>query len=166
MSTIENCDQHHVKFKLDKEEVKTHHESLEITRIDEHLFSVNLGYLKIDHFYKITFELDYVGDEFIYLTDKSSKYIDYKEMQRKSHDDHKCLLTFVCYTHKEKSDKEHVYFEVVKCLPDGAKQTVVLSILFEAKVLGAHQGTPLLRNGIAILSNASLNPELNHFNVI
>lgn len=45
----------------------------------------------------------------------------------------------------------------------GLEELVPLSIVFEAKVLGAHQGTPSLRNGISIVHGHT---EKKHFNCI
>jgi hypothetical protein len=47
----------------------------------------------------------------------------------------------------------------------------LVSIHFEAKVLGLHQGTPLLRNGITLLhthsnsSHSATDSEKSHFNI-
>lgn len=57
MSNVEGAskEQHenHVKFKIEEEEIKGHHESLEITELGENKFNVNLGYLKMDHYYRV-----------------------------------------------------------------------------------------------------------------
>lgn len=56
MSNLEGAakDQdNHVKFKIEEEEMKGHHENIEITDIGHNKFNVNLGYLKMDHYYRV-----------------------------------------------------------------------------------------------------------------
>jgi hypothetical protein len=45
-------------------------------------------------------------------------------------------------------DIEQLHFTVC----DDSNEEAVLSLNFEAKVLGAHQGTPVLRNGVTLIS--------------
>jgi hypothetical protein len=115
MSTIEDCEAH-VQFKIDKDELRSHHETVEITRIDQDKFTVNLGYLKIDHYYQFSFDLHYEAENFRYLTEKSSKYLKFKELVKKSDKIH--TMTFICFTHKQKNDKEDVYFETIQKNPE------------------------------------------------
>lgn len=45
--------ENHVKFNIEEEELRSHHESLEIVEIGHNKYDVNLGYLKMDHYYKV-----------------------------------------------------------------------------------------------------------------
>lgn len=137
------CDEtnqtHHVKFNIEEEEFKQHHERLEIAKVDEHSYNVNLGYLKVDHYYRIAFDVDEELDELVYLKHKSSKYTTLKEM--KSNKSGTTSFTFIFYAYKEKSEKENVYFGFSGSDNNGVHSNDVrLQICFEAKVLGEHQG--------------------------
>ena len=132
---------HHVKFNIEEDEFKQHHERLEINRVDDNFYNVNLGYLKVDHYYKIAFDLDEELDELVYLKNKSSKYITLKEM--KSNKTGATSFTFIFYAYKEKSEKENVCFGLSggNTSENGSHSTDVrMQICFEAKVLGEHQG--------------------------
>jgi hypothetical protein len=149
-ATSEN---NHVQFDLDDEELKSHHEQVEIFKRDEHQYTVNLGYLKVDHYYMFSFDLnDYYAESFSYLNDQSSSYIKFKGLVKKSNSLH--TMTFICFTHKEENEQDDVYFRVVrKDAETGLEETLNLQITFEAKVLGAHQGTPSLRKGVHSYTN-------------
>ena len=162
---------HHVKFNIQEEEFKNHHENLEISTISPNNFHVNLGYLKVEHNYKITFSLHLNGsiscDNLKYLAERSSKHVTFKECKREANSN---LYTFTVlfYAYREKHDQETVYLSSAESGSHSANQVV---IHFEAKVLGVHQGTPLLRNGITLLHTHSNNPvhasasEKSHFNI-
>lgn len=111
MSSIEDIE-NHVQFKLDKEELKAHHDTVEITRIEKDIFTVNLGYLKIDHYYQFSFDLVYEAENFRFLEEKSSQYLKLKSLTKKADKTHR--MTFVCFTHKKKNDTEDVYFETIQ----------------------------------------------------
>lgn len=159
---------HHVKFNLQEEEVKNHHENLEITKLNEYSFNINLGYLKVDHNYKVTFSIE-VGknhkidvDNFdqSYISDKSSKNVTFKGAKFDAATG-VCQFTIVFYAFREKTDIERVYFRL-----SDTNDEHLLTLNFEAKVLGAHQGTPLLRNGITLLTHHKSNSsEKSHFNI-
>lgn len=147
---------HHVKFNLQEEEIKNHHENLDIIKIEINKFDINLGYLKIDHYYKVVFclKLDGSYSNIVFERDLSSPQVTLKELKKKSDsskDEYE--MSFVFYASKEKHDKETA---ILRLCDTEAK---MLEINFEAKVLGAHQGTPLLRNGITLLPNHT-----NHLN--
>lgn len=114
----------HVQFKLDQEELKSHHEQVEINQLDEHQYAVNLGYLKIDHYYLFSFDLHYVAESFVYLNDQSSNYIKFKGLLKKSENLH--TMTFVCYTHKEKHEQDNVHFEALRKNPDTGMLNIVI----------------------------------------
>jgi hypothetical protein len=163
--------EHHVKFQIEEEELKQHHDHLEITELDQNVYSVNLGYLKVDHYYKVSFELDTMGknEELVYLKAKSSKHLALKEMKL---NEKSGLISFVFifYAYKEKYEKENVYFCRAAQLEAEEQQDeppFAMHICFEAKVLGVHQGTPALRSGVTLLHNNSFNTEnKSHFNFI
>ncbi len=115
MSTIEECEAH-VQFKIDQQELKSHHETVEITRIDNDKFTVNLGYLKIEHYYQFSFDLHYEAENFRYLDEKSSQYVKFKSLVKKS--DKVSTMTFICYTHKQKNEQDNVYFETIQRNPE------------------------------------------------
>ena len=161
---------HHVKFNLQEEEVRSHHENLEITNSNETTFDINLGYLKVNHYYRVAFTLDLgskseINDGLIskYSLDKSSKNISFKEIKESANGTYTFLIVF--FASKEKLDKESIYF--IANDHDQSKSGshhTLLTINFEAKVLGAHQGTPLLRNGITLLAQHQ-SSEKTHFNI-
>lgn len=158
---------HHVKFNLQEEEIKNHHENLEIIKVDNNKYDISLGYLKIDHYYKVVFSLK-LGNSYEdakFIDDLSSPQVSLKELKKRADfSNGEFEMTFVFYASKEKHDKETVFLRL-----DGDDKKL-LEINFEAKVLGAHQGTPLLRNGITILPNhtnhlhSTSNQKL-HFNI-
>jgi hypothetical protein len=156
--------EHHVKFNLQEEEVKNHHEFLEINKLNEYNFNIHLGYLKVDHYYKVTFSIELGKNHRIdvenfdnsYLRDKSSKNVTFKGAKFDSATG-VCQFTIVFYAFREKTDIERVYFRL-----SDTNDEHLLTLNFEAKVLGAHQGTPLLRNGITLLTHHS---EKSHFNI-
>ena len=47
----------HVKFQL-TDEVNERHDTIKITKIQKHLYDVHLGYLKVDHYYRVYFILE------------------------------------------------------------------------------------------------------------
>jgi hypothetical protein len=167
MSTAEasSAAEHHVKFNIQEEEFKNHHENLEIVQQSSNVFNVNLGYLKVDHNYKITFSLNLSAlntassDNLKYLPDKSSKHVILKEFHQEASDKKLYTFTVVFNAFKEKHDLETVYFSLNN---NHHHQQVVLH--FEAKVLGQHQGTQLLRNGITLLHHQN-GGEKSHFNI-
>ena len=159
---------HHVKFNLQEEEVKSHHENLDIVKNGENKYDINLGYLKIDHYYKVVFslKLDKNYSKIVFLKDDSSKSVSFKELKRNPDSEvtHVFEMAVVFFASKEKHDKETIYLKL------GDDDKSFLEINFEAKVLGAHQGTPLLRNGITLLPNHTnhLHSHTNeklHFNI-
>ena len=184
---------HHVKFNIQEEEFKNHHENLEINSLGPHAFNVNLGYLKVDHNYKVTFSLHLSNpqnpaqnyENIRYLADRSSKHVIFKEMRKESNNLYS--FTVIFYAYREKHDQETIYFSLddsnghehssahgSSAHHDHHNNTNThnkLVIHFEAKVLGQHQGTPLLRNGITLLhshSNSSSTSSFNdksHFNI-
>ena len=147
--------QNHVKFKLEEEEFKSHHEHLEIHQMAEDVYNVNLGYLKMNHNYKFSFELEGVLGDFVYLKEESSPHVTFKEIKTGSNGHRSFLCIFHAY--KEKSEIENVIFEV-----KNNDKPYRLTICFEAKVLGTHQGTPSLRNGITLLHHGHDHPHHNH----
>lgn len=152
---------HHVKFNIEEEEFKHHHERLEILKIDDKSYNVNLGYLKVDHYYRVAFDLDDQTnpDELVYLKHKSSKNLTLKEM--KSSKNGTTSFVFIFFAFKEKSERENAFFGISGEGSDNA----CVQICFEAKVLGEHQGTPALRSGVTLLHNNNHNTENNaHFN--
>lgn len=172
------CTEHHVKFNLQEDEIKNHHENLDITQIGLNKFDINLGYLKVDHYYKVSFslKLDQNYKKFVFLKEKSSQHVNFKELKRgpeQSDLSHVYDLTVVFYAFKEKHDKETIYFSLddQNDLNEETDLNNILEIHLEAKVLGAHQGTPLLRNGITLLPNHThhhMNSNSNeklHFNL-
>lgn len=151
-TTAAASENHHVQFNLDDEELKSHHEQVEIFKVDEHQYTVNLGYLKVEHYYLFSFDLSYEADSFSYLSERSSEYIKFKSLVKKANNI--CTLTFICFTHKEENEQDDVYFRVVRKSPEtGLEETTNLQIRFEAKVLGALQGTPALRKGVHSYTN-------------
>ena len=163
-SAKENLASHHVKFNIEEEEIKTHHENIEIERVNERTFSIRLGYLKVQHHYKVKFELDLselLADQLNasrikFLADKSSHHMTFKEVKasanaRPGH----FTFSLVFHSLKEKFDVEHAYFSVQDSHDSDVHHTLVLN--FEARVLGINQGTPMLRNGIVMLHNVSDN---------
>ena len=92
-----------------------------------------------------------------YSHEKSSKNITFKEIKENSNGSVTFLIVF--FASKEKLDTESIYFI-------SNEKDDVLTINFEAKVLGTHQGTPLLRNGITLLAQHQLgSSEKPHFNI-
>jgi hypothetical protein len=155
----------HVKFQLEKEEFENHHNELEINQINSHLYNINLGYLKVDHYYKVAFEIDLNMDELVYVKQKSSKHVSLKEMQSKHNG---CFaFVFIFYANKEHSDEEIVSFS----LPGSSSgsrdinDNIKIQMRFEAKVLGENQGTPALRTGVTLLHhNLNIGDSSEHFN--
>ena len=132
--------------------------------MSEKIFNVNLGYLKVNHYYKVTFTLDLKenmnSSSLIskYSLDKSSKSVTFKEIKENSNGSVTFLVVF--FASKEKLDTESIYFI------SSDHQEEILTIHFEAKVLGTHQGTPLLRNGITLLAQHQPgSSEKSHFNI-
>lgn len=148
---------HHVKFDLVEEEVKTHHDHLEIKEIDRNNFKINLGFLKIDHYYTVTFDIKHDYNELTLLNNESSRHVSLKEVRR-NNETGTLTFTFVFYAFKEKLDEEQVFFGV----KTGNNQNESLKFEFEARVLGAHQGTPLLRNGVTLLHKKGAHPTSVH----
>lgn len=194
--TAPSAEHHHVKFNIQEEELKSHHENLEISNAgSENAFHVNLGYLKVDHSYKVVFSLTLAhpveAKNIQLLSSRSSKHVTFKEVHRESSDKNVYTFTVYFYAYKEKSDKETIYFTTVANengnqhkegfhLPHiGGKDhhnSSHIVIHFEAKVLGQNQGTPFLRNGITLMHthSSSSNPHLDeiepdaaksHFNI-
>lgn len=176
-------EEHHVKFNLQEDEVKSHHENLEIKEIAPFNYGINLGYLKIDHYYKVVFTIKLNSSEYLfnYQVDRSSKAVQFKEIKiDEDIEKNMGIYTFmiIFYASKEKHDLEKVFFRLEnrKTLADqtGVPSDGIFELDFEAKVLGAHQGTPLLRNGITLLSQHSSHHNINsldaadkssHFNI-
>jgi len=153
---IDNQDDqdHHVKFKLEEAEVRSHHEKHE-----HNTYKINIGYLKVDHYYKVTFGLN-LGEkqaQLTYLKEKSSHNVDVKSFKRE--DDGLVHFNLVFHASKEKIDIEQLVFSV----EEDSHKHHSLTLHLEAKVLGVYQGTPLLRNGITLLH--SNNGENAHFNL-
>ena len=121
MSTLED---HHVQFNLDKEEAKSHHQKVEIRQIDEHSFTVNLGYLKIDHYYEFSIDLDCTTEKLTYLVDQSSRYLKCQDL-KKNGDKH--TLRFLHYTHKDKNENDEALFQSIEKNPDTGKSLICLS---------------------------------------
>lgn len=48
----------HVKFKLSQDETTERHDTIKITKIEKHLYDIHLGYLKVDHYYRVHFKLE------------------------------------------------------------------------------------------------------------
>ena len=175
---------HHVKFNLQEEEVRSHHEHLEISSPHEHTFNINLGYLKVNHYYRVAFSLDLSKNTLCgdlnalisrFSVEKSSKNISFKEIKVSS--DGVCTFLIVFFASKEKLDRESIYFINHNLQNQSEQQQAehhhhqhhqngneMLTINFEAKVLGAHQGTPLLRTGITLLAQHQPG-EKSHFNI-
>ncbi len=92
-----------------------------------------------------------------YSHEKSSKNITFKEIKENSNGSVTFLIVF--FASKEKLDTESIFFI-------SNEKDDLLTINFEAKVLGTHQGTPLLRNGITLLAQHQLgSSEKPHFNI-
>ena len=175
--------EHHVKFNIQEEEFKNHHENLEIKNISPNVFHVNLGYLKVEHNYRVTFSLHLEGgsvssENVRILTERSSKHVAFKDIKRES--DNLYTLTVHFFAYHEKYDQETVYLSIDDGhlnsnghhKDNGHHSKNVITLHFEAKVLGKHQGTPLLRNGITLLHTHSNNQlasghssEKSHFNL-
>ena len=73
---------------------------------------MDLGYLKIDHYYLFSFDLQYDAGKFIYLNEESSKFIKFKGLVKKSNNLHN--MTFLCFTQKEKVKQDDVYFQTLR----------------------------------------------------
>jgi len=181
--------ENHVKFSLDKEERKNHHEEVEIVKVKSNEFAINLGYMKVDHYYKLKFELDLTDlievsqntsrvMNLKYLIHKSSRHLSFKEIKKMyvGGEDEKWFgkysFSLVFHAFKEKVDIEKAYFRLVDSDDDvttDASEAEIdandLVISFEAKVLGAHQGTPMLRNGIVLMHNGGDDTQESHFNL-
>jgi hypothetical protein len=158
---IDNQDdqEHHVKFKLEEAEVRSHHENIEIHKLEHNTYKINIGYLKVDHYYKVNYSLN-LGEKPVHLTyvkEKSSQNVNVKSFKRE--DDGLVHFNLVFHASKEKIDIEQLVFNV----EDDSHKPHSLTIHLEAKVLGVYQGTPLLRNGITLLH--SNNGENAHFNL-
>jgi hypothetical protein len=162
----DNQVEHHVKFNIQEEEFKNHHENLEITKVSDYEYNVNIGYLKIDHYYKLKFSLDlsHLIDQqepttLSYLVHKSSRHLSFKDV--KLDENGKYLFGLIFHACKEKHDIEKAYFGFVSKEENGHHSSVSVDgsngngsqhhhgedsdekkilINFEAKVLGAHQG--------------------------
>jgi len=126
----------------------------------KNLYKINLGYLKVDHYYKVAFDLKHDYNEVNLLKEESSDHVQLKEIK---HENGNLNFTFIFYAFKEKLDEEEVSFNVKTV----NNQNEFLKFNFEARVLGSQQGTPLLRNGITLLHKKTLghSDEKNHFNV-
>jgi hypothetical protein len=114
--------EHHVKFNIQEEEFKNHHENLEITTLSANTFHVNLGYLKVEHNYRVTFSLRLsdseaaqvkCGESLRFLADRSSKHVTFKECKRESTSDNVYTFTMLFFAYREKHDQETVYFRIL-----------------------------------------------------
>jgi len=149
---IDNQDDqdHHVKFKLEEAEVRSHHENIEIHKQEHNTYKINIGYLKVDHHYKVNFGLN-LGEKQAHLTyvkEKSSHNVDVKSFKHEA--DGLVHFSLVFHASKEKIDVEQLVFNV-----DDSHKPHSLTLHLEAKVLGIYQGTPLLRNGITLLHSSN-----------
>jgi hypothetical protein len=70
----------HVKFNIVEEEFKGHHNNLEIVRNDEHLFYIDVGYLKAHHQYRMAFDFKFKFDNLIYCKEKSTSNVILEEV--------------------------------------------------------------------------------------
>ena len=130
---------HHVKFNIEEEEFKSHHENVEIHKESDYEYNINLGYLKVDHYYKLKFNLDLSkitsqSSSIDYLVHKSSRHLSFKEIKMDDNINGMCSFSLIFHAFKEKVDIEKAYFSL-----SGSDDTNLV-INFEAKVLGAHQG--------------------------
>jgi hypothetical protein len=160
----DNQVEHHVKFNIQEEEFKNHHENLEITKVSDYEYNINVGYLKVDHYYKLKFSLDLShllnqeSASLNYLVHKSSRHLSFKDIKLDESGNY--LFSLIFHAFKEKHDIEKAYFGLVNAeQPDQnghhSSQSLnsngsehrddsdekKLLINFEARVLGAHQGS-------------------------
>jgi hypothetical protein len=151
---------HHVKFNLEENEFKSHHENLEIIKTNDFEYCVNLGYLKVDHYYKLKFNLDLSSivdhsSKINYLVHKSSRHLSFKEIKMDENVNGLYSFSLIFHAFKEKVDIEKAYFSLNEHddqahengngngNSNGSDHSAEKRLLinFEAKVLGAHQGT-------------------------
>lgn len=114
----ENQVEHHVKFNIQEEEFKNHHENLEITKVSDYEYNINIGYLKVDHYYKLKFSLDLShlmldkeSTQLNYLVHKSSRHLSFKDIRLDENGKH--LFGLIFHAYKEKHDIEKAYFGLV-----------------------------------------------------
>lgn len=146
----------HVQFNLSQDEVTHRHDNIEIKKVASHLFDINIGYLKVDHFYRVTFTLEHDFDELVHLKETSSKNVTLESLKKLKDGSHE--FQFLFYAYREKLDEEQVQFTI----KEGSKEKH-LSLNFEAKVLGINQGTPSLRTGVVLVSHKSAHSDKPHY---
>jgi len=146
----------HVQFNLSQEEVSNRHDNIEITKVGKHLYDIHLGYLKVDHFYRVTFKLEHDFDELVHLKENSSKNVTLDHLKKLKDGHHE--FQFLFYAYREKLDKEQVLFTIIESSTETS-----LCLNFEAKVLGQNQGTPVLRNGVTLVSHKHPHSDKSHF---
>lgn len=126
----------HVHFKT--EDVSTHESEIEVVPGAGSAFDIHLGFLQIRHVYHVTF----------CITHKLGKEITYDPLE--------CLLVKVKeVTPIENGHKLVVEFNALKEKLMKEKITIqsatsddMLCLIFHARVLGKHKGTPSLRAGV------------------
>ncbi|XP_076461846.1 adipose-secreted signaling protein-like [Babylonia areolata] len=128
----------HVHFKA--EDVSTHESEIVVESGDEEdVMKVHLGFLKVKHTYEITFTLPHKRGKDIIFDPLENLLVKVKEVTP-TEDGHKLVVEF--NAEREKVMKEKITMRT----PANSDDTVF--IVFIARVLGKHKGTPSLRNGI------------------
>ena len=95
-------------------------------------------------------------DELVHLKDNSSKNVTLEHLKKLNNGQHE--FQFLFYAYREKLDVEHVLFTIIE---SSTEQSLCLN--FEAKVLGINQGTPVLRNGVTLVSHKHPHSDKAHF---
>ncbi|KAK7110694.1 adipose-secreted signaling protein-like isoform X2 [Littorina saxatilis] len=126
----------HVHFKA--EDVSTHESEIVVVPVKEGVLEVHLGFLKIHHIYSITFPLTHTLGTNVTFDPLDSLRVKVKETKQ-IENGNKMVVEF--HAHKEKLMKEKITLR-------SATTDEVVFLIFHARVLGKHKGTPSLRNGI------------------
>lgn len=129
----------HVHFKTD--ELVAHDSKIKVEEPEDSIRDVHLGFLQIAHVYEITFTInDQLGPNVTFDPLESLLVKALKVTPLGDGKSHEVVVEF--NAHKEKLIKE----KITLCSQDNSDN--VLFIIFHARVLGKHKGTPSLRDGI------------------
>lgn len=132
----------HVHFKT--EEVVAHDSKIQVEQPEDGIREVHLGFLQIFHVYEITFTIkDQLGPSVTFDPFESLLVKTLKVTPLEDGNGHEVVVEF--NAHKEKLMTEKI------TLRSQDNSDNVLFIIFHARVLGKHKGTPSLRDGVHCL---------------
>ncbi|OTF71727.1 DUF4517 domain containing protein [Euroglyphus maynei] len=127
-----------------------HNSEIQVQISNELVVNIHLGFLQINHKYEIKFSFEsneMIENKFdLNSSCTNDSHAQIIEIRSKFHDDKSLFehqLTAHLFAFKEKFLKQ-----TVSLLPMNQTSNKVLTLIFNARVLGKDKGTPLLKNGI------------------